>query len=101
MNNTQKPLDPTRSREDLIGDTTGMTGVTTGNAQQTSATPNDIPKDQNKDHLPGGILPDNIESNASDIIPEEAVNDVEYKKNMLKDMSDVMVAAAEDIATEE
>ncbi len=50
------PLDPTRSGEDFVGDTTGMTGITTGKAEKTSRTPDDRAKDENKTHLPGGIL---------------------------------------------
>lgn len=92
----QKPLDPTRSGEDVIGDTTGLTGVTTGSASQTSATPQDEQKDENKDHLPGGI---NDTSPAN--LPPEAHATEDDDKRALTGQSDEREALNKELASED
>lgn len=52
----ERSLDPQRNAEDLIGDTAGFTGITTGSSQRTSAEPTDF--NVNKTHLSGGINTD-------------------------------------------
>lgn len=95
-----QPMNPTTSGEDFLGDTTGMTGVTTGSANKTSATPNDAAKDENKNHLPGGILESQSTDDHGRRLSEEIDKPEEYDKNTLKGMSDAKVAEAEDLATE-
>lgn len=95
------PLDSSRSGEDFIGDTTGLTGVTTGSAQKTSATPNDTQKDENKDHLPGGIITTpNIKQETGGRLPTEIDNEEEYAKHTLQNMSPTKAAEANDLASE-
>jgi hypothetical protein len=96
-----QPMNPTTGAEDFIGDTTGLTGVTTGSAGKTSATPNDKQKDENKDHLPGGIMESTNQEDTGRRLSEELHNTEEYDKNTLRGMSDVKAAEAEDLATEE
>jgi hypothetical protein len=96
-----QPMDPTKSGEDFLGDTTGLTGVTTGSARQTSSTPNDQLKDENKNHLPGGITDIKTTDTTHNSLSPELTNETEYAKNTRKGMSDEMLADAKDTATEE
>jgi hypothetical protein len=95
-----QPLNPTTSGEDFIGDTTGLTGVTTGSAGKTSATPNDKAKDENKNHLPGGIMESTTTDETGRRLSEEVHNTEEYDKNTLRGMSHVKGDEVEDIASE-
>ena len=95
-----QPMDPTTNAEDFLGDTTGLTGVTTGSAGKTSATPNDKPMDDNKNHLPGGIQESFTNEDTGRRLSPELYDTEEYDKNTLKGMSHVKVAEAEDLATE-
>jgi hypothetical protein len=83
----QRVGDPTRSGEDFFGDTSGMTGVTTGSAAATSATPDDTGTDQAKDFLPGGILEETADTSDIGTIPEESISDRKYKKDLVRGMS--------------
>jgi hypothetical protein len=96
-----QPIDPTRSGEDFIGDTTGLTGVTTGNAEKTSATPTDTFKDENKNHLPGGIIPSKINDVHGRRLSPDLYIDEEYDKDTFRGMSSTRAAIGEDIATED
>lgn len=95
-----RPLDPTRSGGDSIGDTTGMTGITTGSAKGVSATPDDVQKDQNKAHLPGSIASEEGETDNIGQVPKESVSDEIYRKHVRAGMSDVKGDASEDLANE-
>jgi hypothetical protein len=93
-----RPLDSTRSGEDLIGDTTGMTGITTGKTSYTSSTPTDDKKDENKNHLPGGLM-DNNDSDASDSTMP-ITSDKQEKHNAQIGLSDARMDRVNDIASE-
>lgn len=95
-----QPMDPTTNAEDFLGDTTGLTGVTTGSAGKTSATPNDKSMDDNKNHLPGGMQESTTNEDTGRRLSPELYNTEEYDKNTLKGMSQVRAAEAEDLATE-
>ncbi|MGH7203066.1 MAG: hypothetical protein ACREHC_01325 [Candidatus Levyibacteriota bacterium] len=96
-----QPMDPTKSGEDFIGDTTGLTGITTGSASKTSATPQDQPKDHNKNHLPGGTSESQTnDSSHGRLSPNINIDDEKYNKETLAGMSQVQRDIAEDIATE-
>lgn len=95
-----QPMNPTTSGEDFIGDTTGLTGVTTGSAGKTSATPNDTQKDENKNHLPGGIQEPTTQEETGRRLSPELYDTEEYDKNTLEGMSQVRSDEVEDLATE-
>lgn len=97
--NEQRPLDPTRSGGDLVGDTTGMTGITTGSSEQISATPNDKPKNENKEHLPGGI-DTSYQTTPVGEVPRESIDDIKYKKDAARGESQTYANNANDIASE-
>lgn len=50
----ERALDPTRDAQDIIGDTTGLTGITSGNPKNISAEPDEIWQDES--NLPGGVI---------------------------------------------
>jgi hypothetical protein len=96
-----RPLDPSRSGEDLLGDTTGLTGVTTGSAMGTSAIPDDAKKDDNKNHLPGGVMTGKGETDDIGEIPDTAIDEHAYDADVAKGMSQARVDAINDIASED
>lgn len=94
-----RPLDPTRNAADLMGDTTGLTGITQGSAQQTSATPKDDKYIQDDElHLPGGIEKTTKPNPTG--TGTEALSEKRYNETMKDEMSDVQKRHADDIASE-
>lgn len=94
-------LDPTHSGEDFMGDTTGLAGVTTDNAQKTSRTPKARFNDQNKDHLASGIMHSNPSDDHGRRLSPESYDHEEYDKNINKQMSPTKAAVAEELASED
>jgi hypothetical protein len=105
MNDTKKPhnrpMDPSKSGEDFLGDTTGLTGVTSGSAAGTSATPQDTKKDENKNHLPGGITIGRGKTDDIGEIPATAIDEDAYNADIIKGMSQARIDAINDIASED
>ncbi|HSW96709.1 MAG TPA: hypothetical protein VLF89_02695 [Candidatus Saccharimonadales bacterium] len=91
-------IDPSRNYSDMIGDTSGMTGMTTGSASESSVEPNDT-TDGNSAHLPGGILQNNKQNQPTGI-PNTAVNDKAYNVSVKQKMSQTAAQAADDIASD-
>jgi|GEM_PF-3470407 len=80
----ERPLDPSGSGEDFVGDSTGMTGITSGNPKNISATPEATPHDDG--HLPGGILrtkhlPTDTE------VPKKSYSQRVYREHTQQEMS--------------
>lgn len=92
----ERPIDPTRNAEDLQGDTSGMTGVTRGTSEQTSAEPSEIDKDTS--YFRGGTIED-VQTIPSGI-EKSAINDDAYKKEVVEGMSTERAEVADDIASE-
>lgn len=95
----ERPLDPSRDVADIIGDTTGMTGVTVGSAHAGSAEPKDPYTDDNKQHLPGGIEEGGTASPIGEV-EEERYGDEAYKQSVVSGMSQAAADVIEDKATE-
>jgi len=92
----ERPLNPTTNAADLLGDTTGMTGVTQGSPQQTSAEPTANVQDDSG-FQGAGILSQQTNPTG---IPKEAVSDRIYDQNTSAGMSHVASSAASDTASE-
>lgn len=95
----ERPLDPTRDAADIIGDTTGLTGMTTGNPKNISADPDDIPPDLS--HEPGGVLDVKNPPPGSLGVPRESYDEKAYDEKIEQGMSTTEASAVEDIAEEE
>lgn len=93
----ERPLDPTRNAQDMFSDTSGMTGVTQGGLQQSSAEPSDKLRDTTEIH--GGVIQDPTHPSPTGYPKSEVGND-EYKQAIQQGMSNEARAAATDIATE-
>lgn len=97
----ERPLDPSRSAQDLIGDVTGLTGITTGNPKVVSAEPEDDENNLDLEHEPGGVLPVKNPPSESLGVPKESYNEKVYEKNSEEEMSVTAAKNAEDVASEE
>lgn len=93
----ERPLDPSRNAQDLIGDTSGLTGITTGSPKQSSAEPTDTAQLENTAHLPGGVedLPGKTELGT----PSDATNSKLYISKTQEGMSDTYKSKAEELAS--
>lgn len=94
----ERPLDPSRDYSDMIGDTSGLTGMTTGSAAQSSAEPDDI-TDVDSAHLPGGIIQNGKQTQPTGI-PKTAISDKVYNQSIPQTMSSTAAQAADDIASD-
>lgn len=90
-----RPLDPTKNAEDLMGNV-GASGITTGGAQQTSASPGDTTKDSTD--FRGGVLNDPTKVPANRQDPTQ-YSDKAYNKQVLRGMSSVAAKNADDEAS--
>ena len=93
----ERPLDPSRNASDLMGDPSGMTGWTTGNAKDTSAEPSG--KEPSTDNLPGGIINHPTKTLPTGI-PKEAISKKVYDENALKGMSKEKARESEERASD-
>lgn len=94
----ERPLDPTRDAADMLGDTSGLTGVTQGGPQQVGAEPDENIQDET--YFRGGVIEHPTKNNPTGI-PKEALSDKVYNKNTLAGMSSVTQKASEDDASED
>lgn len=94
----ERPLNPTKNAADLIGDTSGMSGITQGSAQQTSAEP--TARTQDESSIQGAGLIQHVSDPNPTGIPKEAVSDTIYAQNTAQGMSEVTKKAASDAAAE-
>jgi hypothetical protein len=97
QNIDERPLDPTRDAEDFLGDPTGRTGVTTGDAGQISAEPDEVDKDDSV--IRGGEIDNPTHRNPTGIL-EETINDAAYNKQAVNGMSGTRTALNNDLASE-
>lgn len=93
----ERPVDPTRNAQDMFGDTSGMTGVTQGGLQQSSAEPSDRLRDTTE--IKGGVIENPTHPSPSGYPKSEVGND-EYKQAVQQGMSNEARAEATDTATE-
>lgn len=93
----ERPLDPTTNAQDMFGDTAGMTGVTQGGKQQSSAEPEERVRDTTMIH--GGVIQNPVQNTAGGY-PKSDVGTDEYNQQVQNGMSSVTRSAATDDATE-
>lgn len=93
----ERPADPSGNAEDLMGDTSGMTGITRGSSRQTSAEPDDVEKDTT--YFMGGVLNNPERPNPTGIKKESYNNNV-YNDVTKKSMSKERARANEETASE-
>lgn len=96
-NTPERPLDPTQNAGDLFGDTSGMTGVTQGAPQQSSAEPSDKVLDETE--IKGGVI-QNPTNPSPTGYPKSAVSDKVYNQQVTEGMSSVKREEVEDTASE-
>lgn len=94
----ERPLDPTRNAADLIGDTSGLTGVTQGTPQQTGAEPEETIQDDS--YIQGGSA-EHVQKPNPTGIPKEAVSDKLYQQQTKQGMSSYERQVANDTASED
>lgn len=87
----ERPLDPTRNAQDIFGDTAGMTGVTQGAKQQSSAEPEDTIRDTTM--IKGGVIQNPTQASPGGY-PKSDVGTDEYNQQVLNGMSSVAANAA-------
>jgi hypothetical protein len=93
----ERPLDPTRNAQDMFGDTSGMTGVTQGGLQQSSAEPSDTLQDTTEIH--GGVIQNPTHPSPTGYTKSEVGSD-EYKQAVQQGMSNEARNNVTDVATE-
>lgn len=93
----ERPLDPSRNAQDMFSDTSGMTGVTQGGLQQTSAEPSDRLQDTTEIH--GGVIQNPTNPSPTGYTKNEVSNN-QYNQSVQQGMSNEARAAATDVATE-
>ena len=97
----ERPLDPTVNARDLLGDTSGRIGITTGSPRQTSAEPDEpaniVAGEDDITYL-AGI--DNGKRTQPTGIAKSATDKKTYDKQVLKGMSYIAKEEALDDATE-
>jgi hypothetical protein len=94
----ERPLDPTRDAEDLLGDPTGRAGVTTGDPKHTSAEADEVDKDGSA--IRGGEIDDPQQINPTGV-SLDSIDDEADDAKTFDGMSDVRAAVNNDLATEE
>lgn len=81
----QRPIDPTKNAQDVFGDTSGLTGITTSSPQEGGADPTEkIPDSSN---LPGTLV-NEPKATPTYGIPREATSNKVYKQNVRHGMSE-------------
>jgi len=94
----ERPLDVTQNAEDLMGDTYGMSGITRGGSKQTSAEPDEVPKDDST--VQGGSIIKNPKTTPSTGLTREEVSEKEYNKQTAQNMSATRAAINNDLGSE-
>lgn len=82
----ERPIDPSRSGQDVIGDTSGLTGITTGNPKNVSAEPEDNPENLDLDQQPGGVISTKNPPPGSLGVPNESYTEKTYEKNTSREI---------------
>jgi hypothetical protein len=91
----QRPIDPSTNAEDILGDTSGLYGVTRGSSSTTSAEPDDVSKDSL--YFRGGELSE--DPNTSQGQDKTQFSDRYYNKQVLKGMSTIRAGRNDAIAS--
>lgn len=94
----ERPLDPTRDAKDLLGDTTGLTGITDGKPKKVSAEPDEPFYDMTNE--PAGSLGKQSNAPATNSGMDRAmVSDKANANATLNDMSSTRAAINDDTAS--
>lgn len=94
----QRPIDPTKNAQDIFGDTSGLTGITTSSPEEGSAEPTENIPDSS--HLPGTLV-NEPRANPQYGIPRESVSDKVYVQNIRQGESQEEGEKSDDTASED
>ncbi len=101
----ERPIDPSRDAQDIFGDISGMTGVTTGNPKAVSAEPTDDVNNLDLEYEPGGVQDVKESPKGSLGVPKESYSERIYNKKIEQGMSttyeDISNVVASDTSEEE